>query len=192
MTICMTSANEFTAQRNVWQVENCIARIAKNDKAALAELYQETRACVYGFALSVLKNTHDAEDVLHDCYMAVWSSAQNYRPQGKPMAWVYTITRNLCLMKLRERKKSGVDVPENWEGYLEEKESVTAEDKLFISECMKTLADQERQIVILYAVGGFKHREIAEMLSLPLATVLSKYNRAMKKLKAQFMKGEQG
>jgi RNA polymerase sigma-70 factor (ECF subfamily) len=49
---------------------------------------------------------------------------------------------------------------------------------------MEALSDTERQIVVLHAVSGFKHREIAAHLGLPLATVLSKYYRAIKKMKA--------
>ena len=45
--------------------------------------------------------------------------------------------------------------------------------------------EQARRIVLLHAVTGLKHREIAQLLELPLATVLSKYHRALKKLKAQ-------
>lgn len=48
---------------------------------------------------------------------------------------------------------------------------------------MKILSDEERQIVTLYAVSGFKHREIAGFLDIPLPTVLSRYNRALKKLR---------
>ena len=48
---------------------------------------------------------------------------------------------------------------------------------------MELLSDEERQIVILHAVAGFKHRETAKFLALPLSTILSKYNRAIKKLK---------
>ena len=48
---------------------------------------------------------------------------------------------------------------------------------------MKLLTDEERQIVVLHAVGGFKHREIAELIGLSLPTVLSKYSRAVKKLR---------
>lgn len=55
---------------------------------------------------------------------------------------------------------------------------------------MKQLTDQERQIVMLHAVAGFKHREIAELLELPLSTVLSKYRRALKKLRHSLEKGE--
>lgn len=48
---------------------------------------------------------------------------------------------------------------------------------------MRELADEERQILMLHAVTGMKHREIAELLQLSLSTVLSKYHRALKKLR---------
>ena len=57
------------------------------------------------------------------------------------------------------------------------------EDRNVLLACMEQLSDQERQIVILHAVSGFKHREIAALLELPLSTVLSKYNRALKRLR---------
>lgn len=52
---------------------------------------------VYGFALSILKNAHDAEDVLQDVYLQVWHGASGYRSHGKAMGWMMTITRNLTL-----------------------------------------------------------------------------------------------
>ena len=60
-----TPANEFLIKDDVDAdidiIEGCIARIADNDKDALAELYHITNASVYGFALSIVKNTYDAE-----------------------------------------------------------------------------------------------------------------------------------
>ena len=107
------------------------------------------------------------------------------------MAWILTITRNLCLQKLREQKKTA-DIPqEDWEPYLQHREALSPEDRLILQVCMNQLSDEERQIVILHAVAGFKHREIAKSLQLPLSTVLSKYNRALKKLKTYLSKGGQ-
>lgn len=188
---CLTSTNIYKTNTDNDILEGYIAQIADNDTSALAELYSKTSDSVYGFALSLLKNTYDAEDVLHDCYLNIFSAAANYRPDGKPMAWILTITRNLCLMKIREYKRTNAEVPEDWEKYIEEKESITPEDKIVIHACMQCLSDSERQIVVLHAVSGFKHREIAEILTVPLPTVLSKYRRALKKLKDQIMKGEQ-
>ena len=66
-------------------LEDCIVRIAGGDQNALADLYGRTRPAVYGFALSIVKNAHDAEDILHDAYLQVWNAAGGYRAQGKPI-----------------------------------------------------------------------------------------------------------
>lgn len=164
------------------ELDSFLSRLAQGETAALEPLYRETSASVYGFALSILKNTHDAEDILHDCYLHICSAAADYRSAGKPMAWILTIVRNLCLQKLRSAKRQ-YDLPqEDWEPYLAESEAMTLEEKLLVRDCMEKLSDQEREIVMLHAVAGFKHREIAHMMDLALATVLSKYHRAMKKL----------
>lgn len=183
MIICLTSANDIRTDNNSAQLDSYLLKIAAQDSQALADLYDSTSASIYAFALSILKNSQDAEDVLHDCYLQIYSAALGYRSCGKPLAWILTITRNLCLLKLRERQKVS-DIPrENWEPYLEACEHISPEDKIVLMECMNRLSDTERQIVILHAVAGFRHREIAEILDTPLATVLSKYNRALKKLK---------
>ena len=57
------------------------------------------------------------------------------------------------------------------------------EDRSILLACMEQLSDEERQIVTLHAAAGFKHREIAALLELPLSTVLTKYARAIKRLK---------
>ena len=73
---------------------------------------------------------------------------------------------------------------EDWKDCLEFATEMTADDKVVLQQCMRVLSDDERQIVVLHAVSGFKHREIAELMDLALPTVLSKYHRAIKKMKA--------
>ena len=60
---------------------------------------------------------------------------------------------------------------------------VDQEDRMVLGALLGILSDEERQIVVLHAMTGFKHREIAQLLDLRLPTVLSKYNRAVKKLR---------
>lgn len=165
-------------------LDQYIKEIANGNKNALADLYAMTSAAVYGFILSILKNSHDAEDILHDCYVSVFSATQNYRSSGRPLAWIMAIARNLCLLKMRERKKNADYPYENWEHDIADKNDVSAEDMIVLKDCMKNLSDEEYQIVYLHAVSGFKHREISQIMELPLSTVLSKYHRALKKLKA--------
>lgn len=167
-------------------LERCIARIAAGDREALAELYQRTRAAVYGFALSVVKNGPDAEDVLQDAYLQVWKGAEDYRPQGRPMAWLMAVVRNLALDRLRERARTAEPLPEDWP----ENPMLTQEDRLTLEALLGLLSDEERQIVALHALTGLRHREIAALLALPLSTVLSKYNRSMKKLQLAWREAE--
>lgn len=159
-----------------------IAGIAVGDKAALCTLYQETKVAVYGFALSILKHSGDAEDVLQDTYVKIWSSAESYKSMGKPMAWILTIAKNLSLGILRERRKTA-DIPdERWLMLQTEGPAIGTEDRMVLNAAMRVLSDEDRNIVILHAVSGLKHAEIASLLCLPLSTVLSKYSRAKKKL----------
>ncbi len=170
--------------QNHAKLDRLLAAIAGGDQDALAELYHLTSAPVYSYALSVLKNSHDAEDVLHDCYLKIWSGSGAYESAGKPMAWILTIAKNLCLQTLRRHSKTQTLSLEDWHGYMEDSTALTPDDKVVLRQCMETLSDDERQIVVLHAVSGFKHREIAELMDLALPTVLSKYHRAIKKLKA--------
>ena len=115
MIFCMTVAEPDPDADAA--LEDCIARIAGGDKDALADLYSRTRPAVYGFALSIVKNAHDAEDILHDACLQVWNAAGGYRRQGKPMAWLLTVARNLALMRLRERGKTQELTDEEWATY---------------------------------------------------------------------------
>ena len=138
----------------------------------------------------MLKNAQDAQDALHDCFVSIHAAAPGYRGRGKAMAWILTIARNHCLHRLRERSRRADSPPEDWEALLEAREDMPPEDRLLIRQCMTLLTDEERNILLLHAVAGFKHREIAGMLSRPVSTVLSKYHRALKKLREQWQKGE--
>ena len=163
-------------------LEKYISGISEGDKEALAGLYESTHAAVYGFALSLCKNTHDAEDVLQDVFLQIWNAAGQYSAAGKPMAWIFTITRNLSLQSLR-RKGKVVPLPaEELPEQFEEAPHLTSEDRIVLESLLNMLGDEERQIVVLHALSEMKHREIASLLHLPLPTVLSKYRRAIKKL----------
>lgn len=183
MLLTMLTTSYHSGSPADGELDRCLDGITAGSAQALEELYRRTSAPVYAFALSLLKNAHDAEDVLQDTYLKIWGGAEDYRSFGKPMAWILTITKNLCLQRLRERQRFA-DLPrEDWEPWLRDDQGLTHEDRVIIRQCMEALSDEERHIVTLHAVAGFRHREIGELLGLPLPTVLSKYHRAIKKLR---------
>ena len=178
-----STSSENTNMLDAEALDALLQEISAGEQGAFAQFYGATRASVYSFALSILKDPYDAEDVLHDCYVAVWNNAAGYRTQGKPMAWLLTIARNLCLQRLREHQRRSDTPQEEWLRDLRDERGLSMEERTILSMCLELLSDQERQIVTLHAVSGFKHREIASLLELPLSTVLSKYSRAIKRLK---------
>ncbi len=180
--ICMTSANDSRPKNDNKQIDIYLKQISNGDKEALSGLYHLTDKSVYSFALSILKNADDAQDVLQDVFIKIYSSASSYKSAGKPMAWILTITKNICFLKLREKKKQDYVSKDELENCFSES-AVSQDDKIVLYQCLNNLSDEERQIVVLHTVSGLKHREIAELLGLPLSTVLSKYNRSLKKLK---------
>lgn len=180
--ICMTETFHDPEEDKSVLIERCLRRIARGHKDAIGDIYELTKAAVYGYILSILKNTEDAEDILQETYIKICLNADAYHSQGKPMAWIFTIARNLALMKIRQKKRI-TDIPEyEWEQIADGNSEFQSEDKIVLQAALTKISEEESQIVMLHAVAGMKHREIAQYMEMPLATVLSKYSRAIKKL----------
>jgi RNA polymerase sigma-70 factor (ECF subfamily) len=139
---------------------------------------------VYGYALSLVKNVHDAEDVLQECYLKLCSAAAAYRKQGKPMAFLLRIVRNLCYDRLRDRQRRESDLSSELAA-MSAWPNLSEEDRVTLRACLEELRDEERQVILLHVLGGFRFHEIASFTEEPLSTVLSRYHRAMKKLRIQ-------
>ena len=167
-------------------VEALIAAVAEGDKNALAALYKEVSTDVYAYALSKTKNKADAEDVLSDTFVQIYKYAKRSEKKGKPMAWILTIATNLINRQFNLKNRS-VSLEDNQtavdgSNYIESSEQTTV-NNLYVKEMLAKLNEEEREVVVLHLVSGLKHREIAKMLDKPLSTILSKYNRAIAKLK---------
>ena len=88
----------------------------------------------------------------------------------------------MCYARFNLNKRFADVTDEELEQQFAGNERMNVDDKLLVQGCLSKLSATERQIVVMHAVGGIKHREIADMLGLPLSTTLSKYNRALAKL----------
>ncbi|MFR3728781.1 RNA polymerase sigma factor [Lacrimispora sp.] len=165
--------------------EKLLDKVAYGDQEAFRQLYQNTDRNMYSFILSIVKNPQDAEEIMQEAYLKIWTSAKSYKSQGKPLAWMFTIARNLCYMKFREQKHDSdvtIDDLTGMETGEVCQDIEMAADKMVLLAALNILKEEEREIVLLHTSAGMKHREIASSLKIPLATALSRYNRAMKKL----------
>ena len=166
------------------QLSGLIKRISENDDDAFVQLYNMTKSAVYGYILSILNNPHDAEEIMQDTYLTINLKAGDFKPGGSAMAWILTIAKNHALMRLRKQKAEVMtDQPPEIADPRQPFDQVN--DRLVLSALMKVLTDDERQIVMLYAVAGLKHHMIAKLCGMTLTAELSKYHRALNKLKKQ-------
>ena len=189
LALLSVQTTEEEADRRAQLLEQLLIQVGQGSQEAFTQLYGLTRGAVYALALSLLHNSHEAQDIAQDTFVKVWETAPAYRPQGSPMAWLLTIARNLARSRLRQSGRLvGLD-EEDWNAIPAADPDVTPEDRQVLQEALARLGEEERQIILLHAVSGLKHREIADLLELPVSTVLSKYHRGLKKLKS-LMKGE--
>ena len=170
------------------ELERLLSGIAAGRPEDMSELYSRTRTAVYSLALSYLGNAHDAQDITQDTFVQVWERAGQYRPNGSPMGWLLTVCRNLALMRIRRADRHADLDDSGWDAIPAEEKGLSVEERALLQDALALLDKNERRVVMLHAAAGMKHREIASLLEMPLATVLSKYHRALKKLRA-FMKG---
>ena len=164
--------------------EAVFSKIAKGDSEALRGLYELTYRPIFALLLSLTHNYQDAEDYLQETYIKIRQGAHLYTPRGNPMAWMMKIAHNLYVSGCRSNaRQSGIslddisaDIP------FEQIEGV--EERLLLENMFEKLGDEERTVILLHLVYEMKFREISDILSKPLGTVLSLYHRGLKRLKS--------
>ena len=177
----MRTTDSGTIERE--QQDNLILGISAGDPESLQKLYVLTHSSVYGFALSYVKNEADAEDIMQDTFVRIWQKAGSFHAEGHAISWILQITKNLALEHLRSRKREMTLEPEQWELFEGKNTSLISEDRALLEILFQDLNEEEQRVVILHGAAGLKHREIAALMETPLPTILSRYHRAMKKLK---------
>lgn len=162
------------------------------DTKAFDQVYQLTNTAVFSLALSIVKNYAEAEDLMQCTYEKVIEKVNFYKPNTNGYAWILTITKNLSINTYNSRKREVVtDIQEN-EFMFPSTVNFEDADVPVFKLAKKVLNEQELSIVLLYAVSGYKHKEIAEILNKPLGTVLWSYNNALKKLRNNLGGNDEG
>ncbi|HIS18836.1 MAG TPA: RNA polymerase sigma factor [Candidatus Coprovivens excrementavium] len=178
----MLALNEYDPLVRNKLLEDYIGGMIEQDKNALVNFYEMTKEAIYGFILSIIVNKDDADDIFQEVYIKIYENSSKYKKEGKPLAWIMTITKNLCYEKIRKRKNH-VDIEEVYNVGFDDKDSKRIEDRMILNMLLNKITEEERTIIMLHIVSGMKYREISKTLNLSLSTVLSKYHRALKKMK---------
>jgi RNA polymerase sigma-70 factor (ECF subfamily) len=147
----------------------------------------------YNLARWIVRNDHDAEDCVQDAYLRAFKVFDRFRgDDGR--AWLLTIVRNVCYSRLRLRLgREGEDpFDENLHGI--EPEGAATEARLrsevgaeLLNGAMEALADPMREIIVLHDLEGLAYKEIAEVVGIPMGTVMSRLARARKHLQRELV-----
>ena len=161
-------------------MSDTIKSIADGDREALARLYEAMSKEIYVFLLTFCKDKYTAEDALQETFISIYESAKSYTIFNNPRAWIFTIAKNKAINIVKKDSRTvSIDDEMIEESNLEN----TIIDRMQLDALFSVLSDQDKKIVVLHAVYGFKHREIAEMLNLPPGTIMRRYKQSIDKMK---------
>ncbi len=135
----------------------------------------------------MVKNETDAEDILQNAFVDVFTKLDSFRYQSAVGAWIKRIVVNNCINFLKKRRVYFDELDERHGNILFE-ETGFSDDSLqlnvgSIKRAVQQLPDGYRVVLSLYMFEGYDHGEIAEILSISEATSKSQYSRAKKKLR---------
>ncbi|MDE5729307.1 MAG: sigma-70 family RNA polymerase sigma factor [Clostridia bacterium] len=168
-------------------LDKLMTRFSDGDISAFGDIYAQTQKTVYFIALSIVKEKALAEDVMQSAYLSVIKNAAKYRAGTNAAAWIAKIAKNEALALAKKRgREIYVDERENLDVFGTEQ---TNDFGLLTDAAKKALPEDEFLILMLAAAEGYKRREIAEILDMPLPTVTWKYKRATEKMREIFRDG---
>lgn len=168
-------------------IDNCM----RGDRRAQFELYRLYSQAMYNVCLRMVNNGLDAEDLLQQSFVDIFSKMDTFRYESTIGAWIKRIVVNNCInfLKKKRLKIEAIDdrfhaLPDN-EPVEESRLNIKA-----INQAMGELPDGYRVVFSLYMFEGYDHKEIGEILEITEATSKSQFSRAKKKLK-ELLEGKQ-
>lgn len=174
---------------NASQDEDLLAAYAAGDAAAARALTQRLAPRVFAHAMRMLGGDRaEAEDVAQEALLRLWRAAPGWRMgEAKVTTWLYRVTANLCIDRLR-RRKTGPDldaIPELADGAPSAAEALQQQARAeALQQALNTLPDRQRQAVILRHIEGLPNPEIGEIMDIGSRAVESLVARGKRALEA--------
>ena len=172
------------------------------DQSRFAEQAMEYAPQLYSAALRMTRNQADAEDLVQEAYLRGFRSFHTFEEGTNLRAWLFRILTNAYINRYRAKQRRPIetDLDDVEDLYLYRRlgametaaASMSAEDEFMdlftddeVKEALENLPDNFRLPVILADVEGFAYKEIAEMLDIPIGTVMSRLHRGRRVLKQE-------
>ncbi len=172
--------------------EALIARTARGDREAFAQLFGAYAGKVKGYLLRLGAPPAAAEDLMQDAMVSIWRRAASFdATKAKASTWIFVIARNAWIDKLRRERtelayRQTVLVSEESEDEAPDEAAMRGQTEDQVAAALATLSEEQRQVVQLSFFEDRPHSEIAAHLSLPLGTVKSRLRLALIKLRAHW------
>lgn len=158
-------------------------------------LIKQYKNNIYNYALYMLKNKMDADDVTQEVFIKIWKNIDTFNIKAAK-AWIMKVTHNLCIDYLRKRRNEEgreVNIEKEFKNKPDEDNDLTDTEvrlrknilKERIREEIGYLPENLKSVFVLYELQGFKYSEISETLNLPLNSVKVYLMRARKKLQEE-------
>jgi RNA polymerase sigma-70 factor, ECF subfamily len=166
-----------------------VDRIVARDERAVGELYDRHSRLLYGLILRILRDRSEAEEVLQEVFVQVWTRAETYNVTiGPPAAWLVRIARNRAIDRLRAnsvrlRAVESAPLPEAAE--TPEARASRSERQSAVARALDALPPEQRVLIEQAYFVGLTHVELAERFKLPLGTVKTRIRTGMIALREQ-------
>ncbi|MES2850007.1 MAG: sigma-70 family RNA polymerase sigma factor [Bacteroidota bacterium] len=160
--------------------EQMLAGCLQNDAASQDALYSRFSPRMLGVCYRFAKNREDAEDMLQEGFIKVFSQMHQYRNEGALEGWIRRIIVHTCINALKKNKKFSDCVDIAYAGHIGIREEAIPSimQAKEVVECIRSLPLGYRTVLNLYAIEGYSHKEIGNMLDIEESTSRSQYTRA--------------
>ncbi|HUQ66011.1 MAG TPA: sigma-70 family RNA polymerase sigma factor [Flavitalea sp.] len=164
--------------------EAILSGCLQNDAGAQRELYTKYSPKMLSVCYRFAHNREDAEDMLQEGFIKVYSQVHTFQNKGAFEGWIRRIMVHTCINHLKKNKKFNESVDIIYaNGVQVREESVPSiVQAKQIVECIRLLSLGYRTVLNLYAIEGYSHKEISEMLDVEESTSRSQYTRAKQML----------
>ena len=173
--------------------DELLTRMARGDYDAFGLFYDRHSTLLFSLLMKILRDTHDAEEVLQEAMLQLWERATLYNASaGKPLSWAVTITRNKAIDRLRSTQRKARLIkeaaPEIEFAYINtgtaaESRALQGEAAFLVQGALANLPEQQRVAIELAFFGGLTQNEIASHLGEPLGTTKARIRRGMMALR---------
>lgn len=167
---------------------NIVEQCQNGNRQAQFELYRLYSKAMYNVCLRMVKDELEAEDILQNSFVDVFTKLHTFRFQSSVGAWIKRIVVNNCINFLKRRKVYFEEIDDRHVPEAPEANSVPDADPQGLSvdrirQAMQELPDGYRVVFSLYMLEGYDHKEIGHILGVTEATSKSQYSRAKQKLR---------